>query len=105
MNAYYTTLGIAYGSSHEEIKKAFRALAHRWHPDKPGGNATKFKEINNAYQELMKIAVPPKQQPREHFNPNAEDFYNSILRQQAEMEQRRRSNNFVFYNGRWYYKI
>ncbi len=48
----YSTLGVAKGSSAEDIKKAYRKLAHQYHPDKPSGNAEKFKEINAAYQVL-----------------------------------------------------
>ena len=49
---YYKILGVAKTSSDEEIKKAYRRLAHEFHPDKRGGNADKFKEINEAYQVL-----------------------------------------------------
>ena len=49
---YYQILGISRTASEEEIKKAFRALAHQHHPDKQGGNEEKFKEINEAYQIL-----------------------------------------------------
>ncbi|MBU0613819.1 molecular chaperone DnaJ [Patescibacteria group bacterium] len=48
---YYTILGVEKGASKEEIKKAFRKLAHEHHPDK-GGDETKFKEANEAYQVL-----------------------------------------------------
>ena len=50
----YKTLGIPYGSSKEEAKKAFRILAHKHHPDK-GGDAKKFSEINQAYQQILKM--------------------------------------------------
>ncbi len=49
---YYKVLGIEKGASEEEIKKAFRRLAHEHHPDKATGNTDKFKEINEAYQVL-----------------------------------------------------
>ncbi len=49
---YYQTLGVSKGASADEIKKAYRKLAHEHHPDKQGGNAEKFKEINAAYQVL-----------------------------------------------------
>jgi molecular chaperone DnaJ len=49
---YYEILGVARGASDEEIKKAYRKLAHKYHPDKAGGDEQKFKEINEAYQVL-----------------------------------------------------
>lgn len=49
---YYNILGVPKTASGEEIKKAFRKLAHEHHPDKQSGNAEKFKEINEAYQTL-----------------------------------------------------
>jgi len=49
---YYTILGVEKGASKEDVKKAFRKLAHQYHPDHPGGNEAKFKEINEAYQIL-----------------------------------------------------
>lgn len=49
---YYNILGVSRNASPEEIKKAFRKLAHQYHPDKSKGNEEKFKEINEAYQVL-----------------------------------------------------
>lgn len=49
---YYQILGITKDASKEEIKKAFRKLAHKYHPDKGGGDEAKFKELNEAYQVL-----------------------------------------------------
>lgn len=52
---YYQILGVTRSASGEEIKKAYRRLAHQYHPDKPGGDEKKFKEINEAYQVLSDI--------------------------------------------------
>lgn len=49
---YYSILGIPKGASADEIKKAYRKLAHRHHPDKTGGDDLRFKEINEAYYVL-----------------------------------------------------
>src|SRR3954465_9636470 len=49
---YYGTLGVNKDATKDDIKKAFRKLAHEFHPDKKGGNADKFKEVNEAYSVL-----------------------------------------------------
>ncbi|ERI90246.1 chaperone protein DnaJ [Clostridiales bacterium oral taxon 876 str. F0540] len=52
---YYEILGLQKGASDDEIKKAFRKLAIKYHPDKNQGNKEaeeNFKEINEAYQVL-----------------------------------------------------
>lgn len=49
---YYSILGVEKGASKDDIKKAFRKLAHQYHPDKNKGDDTKFKEVNEAYQVL-----------------------------------------------------
>ena len=52
MKDYYKILGVDRGASAEEVTKAFRKLAHKYHPDKQGGDVGKFKEVNEAYQVL-----------------------------------------------------
>ena len=51
---YYKILGVSKNASQEEIRKAYRRLAHQYHPDK-GGDEQKFKEINEAYQVLSDV--------------------------------------------------
>ncbi|MEK7149553.1 MAG: DnaJ C-terminal domain-containing protein [Patescibacteria group bacterium] len=49
---YYKILGIEKNATQDDIKKAYRKLAHKYHPDKPGGDEKKFKELSEAYQIL-----------------------------------------------------
>jgi len=49
---YYEILGVPKSASDDEIKRAYRKLAHQHHPDKNGGDDKKFKEINEAYHVL-----------------------------------------------------
>lgn len=48
---HYKTLGLAPGASDDEIKKAYRKLAMKHHPDR-GGNEAEFKRIKEAYEAL-----------------------------------------------------
>jgi molecular chaperone DnaJ len=52
MKDYYQILGVNQNASSDEIRKAYHKLAHKYHPDKKGGDEAKFKEINEAYQVL-----------------------------------------------------
>ena len=55
---YYKTLGVKKDCSGADIKKAFRKLALKHHPDK-GGSETKFKEISEAYETLSDDSKRP----------------------------------------------
>jgi len=60
----YNILGVSKSASADEIKRAYRKLAHLHHPDKNNGDDSKFKEINEAYQVL---SDPQKRQRYDQF--------------------------------------
>ena len=50
MDQYYQVLGLQANASKEEVKKAYRSLAMRYHPDLNPNGKEKFKEIVEAYE-------------------------------------------------------
>ena len=82
----YQALGVPKGATEEEVKKAYRKLALRLHPDKPTGDAEKFKEIQGAYDIL---SDPQKKENFDRFGsaegpqggpgPNMNDVFNQMF--------------------------
>ena len=58
MSDPYEILGVQRGASEEEIKKAYKRLSRKYHPDanldNPKAAEEKFKQIQQAYQQVMK---------------------------------------------------
>ncbi|KAK7196342.1 DnaJ domain containing protein [Novymonas esmeraldas] len=48
----YTVLGIKQGADKAAIKKAYRVLARKHHPDAPGGSDERFREVQEAYEQI-----------------------------------------------------
>jgi molecular chaperone DnaJ len=68
MKNYYDILGVPKSASEEDIKKAFRKLAQKYHPDKKGGDEAKFKEVSEAY------AVLSDKNRREQYDMGGQNF-------------------------------
>ncbi|HLQ29502.1 MAG TPA: J domain-containing protein [Ktedonobacteraceae bacterium] len=94
---YYKILNISRGASADEIKKAFRKLARKYHPDvNPGDKKAeaKFKEINEAYEVL---SDPDKRRKYDTLGPNwQEQFGPSTTRRPYGFAGRSSSSPFDF---------
>ena len=80
----YGALGLQRGATEDEVKKAYRKLALKHHPDKPTGNAEEFKKIQGAYDIL---SDPQKRANFDQFGsadgppqgPNMNDIFSQMF--------------------------
>ena len=92
---YYSVLGVPKNASDKDIKTAFRRLAKEHHPDRTGGDDTRFKQINEAYDTLKdpdkrSMYDNPQRQNSYNFNSqNVNDIFSSFF---GNMQQRQRRN-------------
>lgn len=93
---YYSTLGVAKNASQDDIKKAYRKLAKDHHPDRTGGDDTRFKQINEAYDTLKdptKRADYDNPQPRydqqqyQYNTQNMNDIFNAFFGNRGPMRK------------------
>ncbi|MFI5240183.1 MAG: molecular chaperone DnaJ [Candidatus Saccharimonadia bacterium] len=66
---YYDILGVSKSATDAEIKRAYRKLALQYHPDKTGGDDTKFKQIGEAYEVLSDTQKRASYDQFGHNNP------------------------------------
>ena len=79
---YYNTLGLQRNASDAEIKKAYRSMAMKYHPDR-GGDEKKFKEISQAYEflsdpqkkQIIDLGGDPNAQPGMGRGQNPFEFH------------------------------
>lgn len=73
MKCYYKILGVTHRASDEEIKKAFRILAMRWHPDRnpqESQAAQNFRRVVEAYETLMNPSLRHKYDKTHGYGPS-----------------------------------
>jgi DnaJ-class molecular chaperone len=83
MTDYYKILGVAKNASPEEIKKAYRKLALKYHPDRNNSKnaAEKFRKVNEAYAALTQDLAP------EQRSPGPYDEWGGIVREAIRMHK------------------
>jgi len=82
LEKYYKILELNTSASKDDIKRAYRRLAMKWHPDKNQDNKQeaekRFKEISEAY-DILSNPEKFRQNPQMH-NVNPHDIFNQIFR-------------------------
>jgi DnaJ family protein A protein 2 len=91
--SHYETLGVDRNASTDEIKKAYRKLAMKNHPDK-GGDSEKFKQISEAYEVLSN---DEKRESYDNPNPQADvmNFFNQMFGGQQQQQQHTQLGDIV----------
>ena len=107
----YKVLGLSPGASDEEVKKAYRRLAMKYHPDRNPGDeaaARKMQEINAAYEQIKN----PEKQTRQEYDPfrgsgDSSDQYQKAAEQYIRFRRYREAltvlQNCIHRDARWYY--
>jgi DnaJ-class molecular chaperone len=91
---YYKILGISKSASPDEIKAAYRKLAKECHPDRTGGDDTRFKQINEAYDTLKDPSKkqiydnPQAQRQYNYSTENMNDIFNAFFGQRPQSLRR-----------------
>ena len=107
MNDPYRVLGVSPTASNEEIKKAYRELAKKYHPDNYADSPIadiaedKMKEINDAYDEILRIRAG-RGESANYSSSNYEQnsgSYNTSTNDPYYFEVRKNINN-----GKIFYK-
>jgi molecular chaperone DnaJ len=92
---FYQRLGISRDASQEEIKSAYRKLAHQWHPDKNPGEENEsrleFIAVSEAYRELSEEGKKYFGETNQSDNPDSykiyEEYFNIFEKINPELAQ------------------
>ena len=88
---YYKILGVSETSSKDEIKKAFRSLAKKYHPDRNGNDENaikKFQEVNEAYEVLS------NEDSKKSYDEKKTNFKNAHKKKNENSKNNKTDNDF-----------
>ena len=91
MKDYYEILGVSETSSKDEIKKAFRSLAKKYHPDRNGNDENaikKFQEVNEAYEVLS------NEDSKKSYDEKKANFKNAHKKKNENSKNNKTDNDF-----------
>ena len=91
MKDYYKILGVSETSSKDEIKKAFRSLAKKYHPDRNGNDENaikKFQEVNEAYEVLS------NEDSKKSYDEKKTNFKNAHKKKNENSKNNKTDNDF-----------
>jgi len=87
--SFYEILGVSKQATPDQIKKQYRKLSLEFHPDRPNGDAARFREINEAYEVLS------DEKKRKQYDHEPPDFMEMLFQQ--EMFPKDMFPNFMFH--------
>lgn len=101
-NDVFALLEIDATTADADIKKSYRKLALKWHPDKPGGDADRFRQINQAYEVLsdpvlrrqyikLKETQSQKHAKKQAWDDATKKFYAEVQRAEQKHQEARQS--------------
>ena len=109
----YEVLGVPHGASEDEIKKAYRDLARKYHPDTYANNPLadlaqeKMKEINEAYDTLMKGGSASASSASASYQGQSSagelNEVRELIRQGRLDAAEARLDGIATHNAEWYY--
>lgn len=109
----YEVLGVPHGASEDEIKKAYRDLARKYHPDNYANNPLadlaqeKMKEINEAYDTLMKGGTTSGASPTSGYRGQSSagelNEVRELIRQGRLDAAEAALDGIATHNAEWYY--
>ena len=100
MERYYKILGLKPGADLNAIKKAYRRMAMKYHPDKYDGDDSKFLQILEAYEFLTKLKTQPRSTPEGAYTYADLQAIYDLLQKAAQERARKKAEARAAYYRR-----